>query len=97
MSINGENIGQYVSSLEAKLRALEQSSASAINVEKFYAARLDIPEVARLHGVDARTVRGYVNRGLIEKHPDSTDAHTYIRASVALALDFRKLRKSSNN
>lgn len=97
MTLNAENISQYVSTLEAKVQKLEQYKAGTVNVEKFYAAKLDIPAVAQLHGVDARTIRGYVKRGLIEKHPDSTDHHVYIRASVALSLDFQKLRKQSNN
>lgn len=88
-------IEQYVSELEAKVRELEQIKAGAIAVERFYATRMSISEVARLHRVDPRTVQYHVDRGAIEKHPDSTDARTYIRGSVALTLDFKKLRKDS--
>jgi hypothetical protein len=91
--INADNIGLYVSNLEAKVIKLEKAQEGSISLERFYAVKMDIPEVARLHNVDPRTVRGYVKRGLIEIHPDSTDSHTYLRGSVALSLDFRKLRK----
>ena len=94
MTLNADNIGSYVSTLESENRKLREMQGSTVNPCKFYAVKMDIPEVARLHGVDARTVRGYIKRGLIEKHPDSTDFHTYIRGSVALSLDFSKLRKS---
>ena len=97
MTLNADNIGHYVSTLETELRKLREQQDASVSPDKFYAVKMDIPEVARLHGVDARTVRSYVKRGLIEKHPDSTDNITYIRGSVALSLDFRKLRKSSNN
>lgn len=95
--MTAEMIAQYVSRLEAENRELRDKQTGHISPDRFYAVKLDIPEVARLHGVDPRTVRHYVKSGRIEKHPDSTDHHTYIRASVALSLDFRKLRKSYNS
>lgn len=95
MTLNADNIGQYVSDLEAKVRALEQWKEGAVNVEKFYASRMSVSEVARLHHVDSRTVQSHADRGAIEKHPDSTDERTYIRGSVALTLNFKQLRKES--
>lgn len=95
MQINADNIGHYVSTLEAKVQALEQAKEGTIATERFYATRMSISEVARLHRVDPRTVQYHVDRGAIEKHPDSTDARTYIRGSVALTLDFKQLRIES--
>lgn len=93
MELNADNIGQYVLGLELKIQTLERMKA--INVDQFYAVKMTVPEVAKLHNVDAQTVRHHVKRGAIETHPDSTDSYTYIRGSVALALDFKQLRKES--
>lgn len=65
----------------------------SVNVDKFYPILLDPPMVARLQAVSVQTVRAYIKDGAIPKHPDSTDSRTYIRASVALKLDFSELRK----
>ncbi len=101
--INAKLIAEYVSDLEIKAHNMEREiergqewmQRGMVSIEKFYAVKLTIPEVARLHNVNAQTVRSYVKRGFIEKHQDSTDGYTYIRASVALTLDFGKLRKES--
>lgn len=95
--MKAEQIIQYISELEAENMKLKQECEGSVNIERFYASKMDIPEVARLHGVDPRTVRSYVKRGFIETHPDSTEHHTFIRSSIALGLDFRELRKMSNN
>ena len=75
--------------LRAENERLKQSS---INADRFYSAMLSTEEVGRLHGVSKDTVLNYVKRGLIEKAPDSTDGKVRIRASVALMLDFGKMK-----
>lgn len=75
--------------LRAENERLKQSS---VNADRFYSAMLSTEEVGRLHGVNKATVRNYIKRGLIEKAPDSTDGKIWIRASVALMLDFRKMK-----
>lgn len=75
--------------LRAENERLKQSS---VNADRFYSAMLSTEEVGRLHGVNKATVLNYVKRGLIEKAPDSTDGKIWIRASVALMLDFEKMK-----
>ena len=70
----------------------ERLRQSTVNADRFYSAMLSAEEVGRLHGVSKATVCNYVNRGLIEKAPDSTDGKFWIRASVALKLDFGKMK-----
>ena len=88
-------IGEYIAGLETENQKLRTRIERSVDAKKFYAVRMGLPEVARLHGVDARTVRYYVKAGRIESHPDSTSARMYIRGSVALTLDFKNLRKIS--
>lgn len=76
--------------LRAENERLKQSS---VNADRFYSAMLSTEEVGRLHGVNKATVLNYVKRGLIEKAPDSTDGKVWIRASVALMLDFGKMKE----
>ena len=75
--------------LRAENERLKQSS---VNADRFYSAMLSTEEVGRLHGVNKATVLNYVKRGLIEKAPNSTDGKVWIRASVALMLDFEKMK-----
>ncbi len=62
---------------------------------KFYSRKMSLAMVAHLHEVHCVTVRKYVKLGLIETHPDSTDAKIIIRASIALGLDFSRLKKEA--
>lgn len=78
--------------LERRCKELEKSNC---NVEKFYAVAFDIDTVAKLHGVSKYLVRSYINLGLIDKHPNSTDARFLVRASDALILDFKDLREQA--
>ena len=85
-------IAAYVAELEWENRKLkeelEEVRNKSVNVDKFYPILLDPPMVARLQAVSVQ-----IKDGAIPKHPDSTDSRTYIRASVALKLDFSELRK----
>ena len=78
--------------LERRCKELEKSNC---NVEKFYSVAFDIETVAKLHGVSKYIVRSYINLGLIDKHPNSTDSRFLIRASEALILDFKHLREQA--
>lgn len=69
--------------------------ANTIDASRFYAAALTVEAVAALHGVHPETVRKYVGMGLIDKHPDSTDGKILIRASDALLLNFKELKRKS--
>jgi len=76
--------------LKRELLSLRISSVSA---DRFYNAKMTVEMVASLHGVHPHTVRRYISLGLIEKHPDSTDAKMFVRGSIALKLDFSNLKK----
>lgn len=80
-----------VSSLEYENRELKDRKS--IDATRFYASALNVESVASLHGVHPDTVRKYIQMGCIEKHPDSTDAKILIRASTALTLDFKELKR----
>lgn len=73
----------------------EYLRAHGVNIDKFYAKTMTVELVAYLHDVHPNTVRKYVNCGLIEKHPNSTNGKILIRASEALTLDFSELRRKS--
>jgi len=65
----------------------------SVRAEKFYDCPLSVDSVASLHGVSRKVVRRFISLGLIELHPDSTDAKYLVRGSVALLLDFGELRR----
>lgn len=89
-------IFHHVANLEAqceRLKAvLQDKEAHVVDATRFYAVPLTTEEVARLHGVSAARVRDYASRGLIELHPNSTDAKLLFRASMALTLNFDNLK-----
>ena len=66
---------------------------SYVNADRFYNVPMTVSMVAELHSVSPDLVRKYVKKRLIETHPKSTDAKILIRASDALMLDFKELRK----
>ena len=72
---------------------LTELKGNEIDVRKFYAVSVGVEIVAALHNVHPDTVRKYVSLGLIEKHPNSTDAKILMRASDSLLLDFRELKR----
>lgn len=71
----------------------DRIKSSCVNVERFDNVPMPVSMVAELHSVSPELVRKYVKRGLIEPHPESTDAKILIRASDALRLDFKELKK----
>lgn len=88
---------QAVVDLAGENASLRQENArimnSYVNVERFDNVPMPVSMVAELHSVSPELVRKYVKKGLIETHPGSTDAKILIRASAALRLDFKELRK----
>lgn len=74
-------------------RENDRIKRSCVNVERFYNVPMTVSMVAELHSVSPGLVRKYVKKGLIETHPESTDAKILIRVSDALMLDFKELRK----
>ena len=84
-----------VAELINRNRELEKKLERCIAVDKFYNTALTTEDVAKLHGVSAGIVRKYIDLGLIEKHPMSTDGKWLVRGSVALSLDFDKLKKEA--
>lgn len=73
----------------------ERLRQSTVNADRFYNVALSTTDVARLHSVSDYLVRKYIELGLIEKHPLSTDKKLFVRASVALTLDFTELKNKS--
>lgn len=100
MEMNAAAIFSHVAQLEAKCEQLaailQDKEASCVDASRFYAVALTTEEVARFHGVSAARVRDYASRGLIELHPNSTDAKLLFRASTVLTLDFSKLKKEKS-
>lgn len=72
---------------------LSEQKQNTIFVEKFYNVGMTTDVVASLHSVSSALVRKYVKEGLIDVHPLSTDAKILIRASDALRLDFKQLKR----
>lgn len=73
----------------------ERLKQSAVNADRFYNVALSTSDVARLHSVSDYLVRKYIELGLIDKHPMSTDAKMYVRASEALMLDFKEMKEKA--
>lgn len=98
--MNSIDIFKHVNDLEAKCGALAAElyakAQHSIDATKFYAVSMTTEDVAKFHGVSTARVRDYASRGLIEIHPNSTDAKLLFRASTALTLDFSELRKSKS-
>lgn len=95
--MHSRDIIGYLQTLEYENTKLKEENSelkdNRMDAGRFYAAALNVEAVATLHNVHPDTVRKYVSLGCIEKHPDSTDAKILIRASEALMLDFKELRK----
>lgn len=68
---------------------------SAVNADRFYNVALSTTDVARLHSVSDYLVRKYVELGLIDRHPSSTDKKILVRASDALLLDFKEMKEKA--
>lgn len=96
-NIHLHDVFGYIQNLAIENTKLKEENSelkdNRMDAGRFYAAALNIEAVATLHNVHPDTVRKYVALGCIEKHPDSTDAKILIRASEALMLDFKELRK----
>lgn len=73
----------------------ERLRNSAVNADRFYNVALSTADVARLHSVSDYLVRKYIGLGLIDRHPMSTDAKMYVRASDALLLDFKEMKEKA--
>lgn len=80
--------------LERRCAELE---GAKVNADRFYNWAADVETVAAMHGVSRYLVREYIKLGLIEAHPDSTDARFLVRGSVALLLDFDALRAEARH
>ena len=90
--ITASQIFEHVATLEAQNSLLAEKLSRTINADQFYSSAMTTEEVARLHGVTPSRVRDYAKNGLIELHPDSTDAKMLFRASSALLLNFKELK-----
>lgn len=99
MPMNAQDAIMCIQQIQAENIRLKEEIArlksSMIDASRFYAAALTVEAVAALHGVHPETVRKYVGLGLIDKHPDSSDAKILIRASDALLLNFKELKRKS--
>ena len=85
-----------VASLVARNRELEDEvrrlRSGNVDAERFYNVAMTTNMVAALHSVSPALVRKYIHLGMIETHPNSTDAKMLVRGSDALRLDFRKMK-----
>lgn len=88
-------IFNYITALEVENEILRKKvqDGSRVDAGRFYGVILTTGEVARMHGVSRSRVAEYAKRGIIEKHPDSTDGRYLFRMSDALTWDFAKLKK----
>lgn len=91
-------IFNHINDLEVRYRMASEQLAermrNSIDTSRFYAVAMTTEEVAKFHGVSTARVRDYAHRGLIEIHPNSTDAKLLFRASSALRFDFSELKKA---
>ncbi|MEG2064353.1 MAG: hypothetical protein RRY23_04335 [Alistipes sp.] len=97
-TINSAKIADYILGLEARYSALsaqlQEATENNVNAANFYAVVMTTDEVAKFHKVSPARVRDYATRGLIELHPNSTDAKLLFRASVVLTLRFETLKQT---
>lgn len=95
--IDSIQISAYVRKLELDnenmAKRIKELERDAIDIHKFDLTTLPLIAVAQMHNVDPRTIRAYIEDGYILKHPDSTDGKFLIRASDAIRLDFKELRR----
>lgn len=75
--------------LKMKIESYSQNSVDAL---KFYNTEFTTDMIARLHGVSTGLVRKYIEIGLIDQHPNSSDRKLLVRGSDALILDFKSLK-----
>ena len=87
-------VDREVSAREAEIR---KAFEGYIDPEAFAASKLSIPQAAQLLNWSSRTLRGYVSRGLIPLHPDSTDSKPLIRVSDILRLPGRGIKNTRAN
>lgn len=90
------NIAAYIGNLEEENRKLRKSCKKGGQQHRCECVQnvvMTVEETARFHGVSAARVRDYAKRGLIETHPDSTDAKMLFYAKTILTLDFPTLKK----
>ena len=97
MDISATDIFNKVVTLEKRCEtlttALREREKRSVDAARFYNVTMTTEDVAKFHGVSAARVRDYADRGLIELHPNSTDARRLFRASTILTLDFDSLKK----
>lgn len=83
--------------LVGKTRMLERENeelrSHSCDCRRFYNCAFNTTTVAELHSVSPHLVRCYVKRGLIPTHPMSSDSRILVRASDALMLDFREMKR----
>lgn len=90
-------IFDYITKLEAQCRELEAWRQRSVDVTRFDQVGMTTVEVARFLRMRPSTVRNYAKHGLIEKHPDSTDAKMLFNASAVLRLTCDGLKKAKRN
>lgn len=90
-------IFDHVAELETQCRELEAWRARSVDVARFDEVGLTTREAARFLRMRPSTVRNYASYGLIEKHPDSTDAKLLFKASAVLMLTREELKKAKRN
>ena len=87
---------EYITELKAKCdfaeKEVERVKADYIPSSDFKNIPLTVAEVAKLKGRCEHTVRSYIDAGMIPLHKDSTDSSFKIDASVALKLDFDRMK-----
>ena len=99
VALTPQQIIQYLFSIDIENRTLKAELSlqkkNLVDIQKFHTVLMTTSEVAKLHGVSSTTVRKYISSEQIEIHPDSTIEKAIIRGSIALALDFGKLKKEN--
>lgn len=92
--MTANEIFDHVAKLEAQCRELQAWRARSVDVSRFDQVGMTTAEVARFLRMRVSTVRNYARYGLIEKHPDSTDAKLLFNASSVLMLTREDLKKA---
>ena len=95
--MTSKDIFDYVADLEEQYRELKVWRAHSVDVTRFDHVGLTTKEVARFLGMRPSTIRNYAHYGLIEKHPDSTDAKLLFKASFVLMQTSEGLKRAKRH
>lgn len=88
------DVFEHYSRLEAKCAELESKLSQYTDVSRFSEVAISTSEAGRLLGIDRKSVLDYANRGLLKRHPCSTDEKVMLVASDVLMKTGKGLKEA---